>query len=929
VTTQVPAADASQIKTQGGENVARINQSGAIQPSSAGDVQQGKTATDAKINDSGSPRVTTGQPEVIRTVAATSDQPAPQIKSANTNIAADQGRVEVTGQRTEPAVQKTEVAASRPEPLAQKVEPAVTPTAAVAKPDIAASTAKVDVPVGGTQPVRTNLDSPTTAGTAVGTKQDGVAKPVVAEGSQALPGGQSRTDVKGDYISTQAFTNTTGRADASRGVETNAAQKLVDPAIARDQKLVGTSESGGPRIESGVRGEQKGLPGEQSGVRGDPLGLRGDQTGLQPGGKQDSSKPDFVRSIEGKVEGAKQTQGTEGRIPGSDTPNVSTKQPGTTDSATGGRQPGIDGGGKTSGTTDGVGGKPTAGVDGSSPAGREPSSEGGGKSTGGGGSGIAGDSTKKIDIGSPSGGRSEGQPGGPGMGGGSSAPIDRAPHKPFGVEDAQGGGKTDAGTGKGAGSAGAGPRFDTGETRGGEVGQRFDTPDLRGGKMGAAGGSSDVGGAKGVDIGAGKGSDIGGKGGTGGGTGFSGSGESSMLGDKRQPPIIPDGVVTGKGGKGLDGLIGGPKGDDSVPFILPGALGGKDGGRRQSDQIFADKSKGGETPGKSDATRPDAFTAQKSGGQKPDSTSGSGVPVDKGGDKGQKSDAGIAAGIPGAAGAAGAAEIGGSLKNFAQNFLADDKTGKGGAKTGDTVRAGDAAGMKTGDANSTNITKASTDGTKDPTSARQDFAGPGQKTRILGTDQTIVGAANQTAAGSTNQSGDQAIAGRVVGPGAAGGSGDKDKKLAGMGDGAATMDGGEDLPRLDEESVPVEEFDLPQVDLLGEAEEVEEADENVEKSSEDRIEDEMHYELALGLQLYTAISQAPYGAYHYHTKEGDTVESVAREIVGDVRTAPLVFSLNKDHIIASTEYGSHPFQPGVMIQLPTPRDLKEFFGKQT
>ncbi|MCC6978151.1 MAG: hypothetical protein IT343_07505, partial [Candidatus Melainabacteria bacterium] len=91
---------------------------------------------------------------------------------------------------------------------------------------------------------------------------------------------------------------------------------------------------------------------------------------------------------------------------------------------------------------------------------------------------------------------------------------------------------------------------------------------------------------------------------------------------------------------------------------------------------------------------------------------------------------------------------------------------------------------------------------------------------------------------------------------------------------------------------------------------------------------QMHYELALGLQLYTSIAQAPYGAYHYHTKDGDTVETVARDIVGDVRTAPLVFSLNKEHIIASTEYGTHPFKSGVMIQLPTPRDLKEFFGKQ-
>ncbi|WP_305017021.1 hypothetical protein [Mycobacterium tuberculosis] len=43
----------------------------------------------------------------------------------------------------------------------------------------------------------------------------------------------------------------------------------------------------------------------------------------------------------------------------------------------------------------------------------------------------------------------------------------------------------------------------------------------------------------------------------------------------------------------------------------------------------------------------------------------------------------------------------------------------------------------------------------------------------------------------------------------------------------------------------------------------------------------------------------------------------------------LVFSLNKEHILASTEYGVHPFKVGVMVQLPTPRDLKIFFGRQT
>jgi hypothetical protein len=139
-------------------------------------------------------------------------------------------------------------------------------------------------------------------------------------------------------------------------------------------------------------------------------------------------------------------------------------------------------------------------------------------------------------------------------------------------------------------------------------------------------------------------------------------------------------------------------------------------------------------------------------------------------------------------------------------------------------------------------------------------------------------------------------------------------------------DGGEDEARIS-----VEEFDLPKVDLLAESDESEKVEEieEVEESAEAKLEDEMHYELALGLQLYTSIAEAPYGAYHYFTKEGDTVEGVAREIVGDARTAPLVFSLNKEHILASTEYGVHPFKVGVMVQLPTPRDLKIFFGRQT
>lgn len=870
-----------------------------------------------------------------RSLAPTTDQAASQVKVAGANpISAEPGRVDVTqaknvvvGPTSDASSVKGDVHTANT--LGSSVLPSVkldTGAANVSKPDVAA---------GGIQTAKPVLDAPMTAGagTLPGQKQDGVGKPVSADLAQTLPGGQVRADgIKGDYISTQAFTNPVGRQDTVRGLETNLAQgKLNEPAALKDTKLGGTSETGGIRNEAS---------------------LRGDQSGLQPGGmKADSKNPDsMIRSIEGKVDGAKQPVGTEGRIPGADN-NAGIKQPGTTDSATGGRSPSIEGGGKQPGTADGIGTKSTAGADGASPAGRQPGQPGesGGKSSGGGSATVAGESTKKIDIGAPSGGRSDGQPGGAGMGGGSSAPIDRAPHKPFGVEDAQGSGsKGIAAETKGmtadakGGNApqGVGPRFDTGETRGTELGQRFDTPELRGGKSGAVGSGgtgSDFGGAKGTDVGIGKGADaLGGKGGGGGGTGFGGSGESSMLGDKRQPPIIPDGVVTqpGKGGKIPDGLIGGPRGDDQVPFILPGALGGKEGGRRQSDQIFADK-KGEAPPAMPDAQRPDGLTAQKFGGQKPDSATGGGVPERKDGGKGQKSDAGIPAAIPGQA---AAAEVGGALKNFAQNVLSDSKdpgarTGETGAKASENkgvktndstginasdstgVRASDSAGAKTGDLKDLKSSTRGpiTDGGKGPnTGGRQDFAGPGQKTRFLDADQ--------------KNPGDQFVANRAVGPGGSGTS--ADKKLYGTGEAAVPgMDGG-DEPKLEEESIVMEVFDLPQVDLLGETEEVEEVSEEFEKTTEAKLEDEMHYELALGLQLYTSIAQAPYGAYHYHTKDGDTVETVARDIVGDVRTAPLVFSLNKEHIIASTEYGTHPFKPGVMIQLPTPRDLKEFFGQQ-
>ncbi len=253
---------------------------------------------------------------------------------------------------------------------------------------------------------------------------------------------------------------------------------------------------------------------------------------------------------------------------------------------------------------------------------------------------------------------------------------------------------------------------------------------------------------------------------------------------------------------------------------------------------------------------------------------------------------------------AGAAEVGGVLKNFAQSVLSDGKS---------SGQAGEAAQISKDLKDAFKSPAAMDNSGKDSPNVRQDFAGPGRKTQIL---------PNEVLPGAT-----------AVGPGSV--PIDASAKKAELGtagsltpgvgaEGIAAGGFADDA----EGGVPLEEFNLPEVDLLSDADEVEEVKE-IEESVEAKIEDEMHYELALGLQLYTSIAGAQYGAYHYHTREGDTVESVSRDIVGDVRCSPLVFSLNKEHIVASTEYGVHPFRVGVMVQLPTPRDLKEFFGEQT
>jgi len=751
--------------------------------------------------------------------------------------------------------------------------------------------------------------------------------------AEPLATGQGKFEpVKGsDVISTQGSTDPTAKVDGSRLAEPRLdTGKPVDQPGAKDSttfrdpktasvanEVLGQKTDAAPRSDTST----------SAGIKSDASGQKADQV---------------VRGIESRInEGPKQPSAGDARVPGSTETSTAGRQPGTTDGASSGsRQPSAETGSKSHGIVDGD------------------------KGTSGGGGSITAESTRKIDVGMPQGGKAEGQSGSSGMGGGSSAPIDRTPHAPFKIEEAQpSGSKSDAGLkgdigGKGeAAGVGKSPaaadgtrfdsgevrgnqpgaRFDTGETRGNQPGTRFDTGEIKDGRSGitTGGKSGDVGGVIGAEAGTIKGTDVSGvKASTGGGQGIggssgSGSADAGILGEKRQPSMFPDSPA-GPGGKPVkpgDGIASGQvSGDDSVPFVLPGGFGGKDGGRRQSDQMFGDKTKGGEASGNKpepgaaagkaesgsmiakfdgmvsgkaesnvSGNRNDAAGIKADMVQKPET--GRRAETGQRSESGQKADAVISAAMAGQVGA-GASEVGNVLKNFAQTVLSDGKSGV----------------------------------TND---------GPGQKTRVL--DSTLANSDTKPVSGGgptekksvpmsgSTPPGDKVsdVAGaRVVGSGAAPPDASKKTELVTSGHGSADILGG--TGGDDEGVTAIDEFNLPEVDLLGEVDEEEKVEELVEvdESEEAKLEHEMHYELALGLQLYTSISEAPYGAYHYLTREGDTVEGVAREIVGDDRTAPLVFSLNKEHILASTEYGVHPFKVGVMVQLPTPRDLKNFFGGQ-
>lgn len=70
--------------------------------------------------------------------------------------------------------------------------------------------------------------------------------------------------------------------------------------------------------------------------------------------------------------------------------------------------------------------------------------------------------------------------------------------------------------------------------------------------------------------------------------------------------------------------------------------------------------------------------------------------------------------------------------------------------------------------------------------------------------------------------------------------------------------------------------------------------------------------------------QAPLGRYTYIVRAGDTVESVAVVELNDLSLAPLLFKKNKKYVLPEEEYGRHPLVTGVVIDLPTPAEIKAF-----
>jgi hypothetical protein len=64
--------------------------------------------------------------------------------------------------------------------------------------------------------------------------------------------------------------------------------------------------------------------------------------------------------------------------------------------------------------------------------------------------------------------------------------------------------------------------------------------------------------------------------------------------------------------------------------------------------------------------------------------------------------------------------------------------------------------------------------------------------------------------------------------------------------------------------------------------------------------------------------------YKYIVQQGDTVESVALNVLLDPMLAGLLFGINRRYVLPEEQYGLHPLMVGVVIQLPTPGEIIKF-----
>lgn len=726
------------------------------------------------------------------------------------------------------------------------------------------------------QPVRDNL------GTDPRTKSEGPSVSALSNSSKAdLPNQKfSNSDVLPSKELAQA------RSINPPPVEARGDVKSVDGKPV-ETKVIETRPSSSSSSSNDLTGPRD---IKASGVANEVLGAKPIDS-REPSG----AKSDFVNTINNKVD-----QAVAGKLPQGETHSdggaVGGKQSTTNDATTStnptGKQTATEAGGA-------AGKQPTA-ADVANTGSRQPATEVGGRppgSGGGGGTGVpdAATSTHKNESVNNPGSKGDNSAGTGSAG--SSAPTDRAPHKPFGVEDSQGtksistdgklpdgsgmktadaaggkvaegvGGKVADGVGSGktpAGASATGPRFDVGETK-------VSTPGSPGAPgSGSAGGATAAGAGSGrfdvPDLKVGSGTGSGGGGSQIESTQIPGQKGFDVTGGKS----MPEGIMN-QGAKSPIGRVGeGIKVGDDNPVVLPGMIAGREGGRKPNEQVIGEKPNQAAVGGKP-ASDDTVVKGPKDNTSKPSEVSG--VPV-----------------------ISGPADMGGALRNFAQSVLSTDKGDQ-------TAGKGPSAG-------------------KDPVKSQpveegpKTFAGPGQKTTVLGADSNEPGRRAPGASAVPGEIGKGSSASGIPG-------GKKDE--SGFGEVSSEGESSESAPDL----VPLEEFALPSVDLLAESDQSAEIDELVNEAGDAEEFDERTYELALGLQLYNAVAEAQYGAYHYLTREGDTVELVSRDVVGDPRTAPLVFSINKEHILASTEYGVHPFKVGVMIQLPTPREIKIHFGPQT